>query len=85
MVKIEVIRHRASVTQGEVEIIVNGQSVARFGDTIELIPEGKPFYGENIGGWASTTPDSDFIIGALYHPLDDIHHFSESIKKAIRG
>lgn len=76
-------RVRGSVTQGNATVFCNGEKVATFGDTIELIKEGKPYYGENIGGWASTKPDSDFINGVLFHPLDDYYHYSERVKEII--
>lgn len=44
--EIEVKRRRPSVTQGEASVYVNGEKVITFGDTIELIEDGKPYYGE---------------------------------------
>lgn len=90
---IEVKRRRSSVTQGMAEIYINGKKIMDFGDKIKLIGSddvfcgtcGKPTYGENIGGWASIIPDSDFIMGLLYHPLDEIYHYSDKAKKAIKA
>lgn len=92
MLKIEVIRRRLSVTQGEADVYINDKKIMSFGDDIKLIGSddsfcgacGKPTYGENIGGWASTKPDSDFIMGLLYHPFDEIYHYSDKAKKAIK-
>ena len=83
MLQIEVKRTRGSVTQGMVYVHINGENVCSFGDTIEIIAPGQKYYGENIGGWASTKPDSAFIKGLFYHPLDSVYHFSEIAKKAI--
>lgn len=79
----EVKRHRASVTQGTATVYLNGQKVITFGDTIELIKDGQAFYGENIGGWASLKPDEDFIKGVLFHPYDNIYHYSDIVKKIL--
>lgn len=83
MLKIEVVRKRESVTQGSAEVLINGKSIITFSDKIEMVKNGQEFYGENIGGWASVKSDSDFIIGLLYHPLDDIYHYSDLVKNAI--
>lgn len=73
-------RERGSVTQGGATVYLNGEKVVTFADTIELIKEGAPYYGENIGGWASTKPDSDFINGVLFHPFND---YSDKVKEII--
>lgn len=78
-----VYRHRASTTQGTATVYLNGQEVLTFADTIELIKEGQPFYGENIGGWASTKPDEAFIKACLFHPYDDVYHYSDKVKKIL--
>ena len=83
MLQIEVKRTRGSVTQGMVYLHINGENICSFGDTIEIIQPGQKHYGELIGGWASTKPDSAFIKGLFYHPLDSVYHFSEIAKKAI--
>ena len=79
----EVKRHRASVTQGTATVYLNGQEVVTFGDRIELIKEGQAYYSDNIGGWASVTPDEDFIKGVLFHPLDHIYHYSDRVKEIL--
>lgn len=70
-------RNRQSVTQGEATVYLNGEKLVTFGDKIELIKDGQSYYGENIGGWASVKPDSDFINGILFHPYDYIYHLSK--------
>lgn len=76
-------RNRGSVTQGSASVYLNGQEVATFHDEIKLIKEGEPFYGDNIGGWASIKPDTAFINGVLFHPLDDMYHYSDKVKEII--
>lgn len=56
--EIEVKRRRFSVTQGQADVYVNGEMVISFGDTIEIINDGQPYYSEKIGNWASIVPDS---------------------------
>ena len=84
-VLIEVKRVRRSVTQGEVVAFINGRPVVTFEDTIMLIKPGNAYYGERIGDWASVKPDSVFILGLLYHPLDSVYHHSDLVKAAIVG
>ena len=79
----EVKRHRASVTQGTATVYLNGQEVMTFGDEIKFVKDGQAFYGENIGGWASVTPDENFIKGVLFHPYDHIYHYSDKVKKIL--
>lgn len=81
--KITVERRRSSVTQGMVDVLVNGVKVMDFGDTIELIKPGEKYYGELIGNWASTVPDIVFVRGMLYHPHDDIYHYSDRVRAAL--
>ena len=81
--EIEVKRRRPSVTQGEAEVYVNGEKVITFGDTIEIIKDGQPYYGEKVGSLASTKPDSDFIKGLLWHPYEQIYHYSEPVKRIL--
>jgi len=78
--EIEVKRRRFSVTQGQADMYVNGEMVISFGDTIEIIGDSQPYYSEKIGNYASTVPDSIFIRGLLFHPYDDIYHYSEKVK-----
>lgn len=81
--KITVERRRSSVTQGMVDVLVNGVKVMDFGDTIALINPGEKYYGELIGNWASTVPDIAFVRGMLYHPHDDIYHYSDRVRAAL--
>jgi hypothetical protein len=95
MVEIEVKRIRPSVTQGEADVYINGEKIISFGDTICLKQNDDNFtdgfrtfknvkhYGEVIGGWGSIKPDSDFILGLLYHPFDNVYHYSDKFKEAI--
>ena len=80
---IEVKRIRQSVTQGEAQVLINGEAILTFGDKIEIVKEGQKYYGEQIGGWASLKPDSSFILGLFYHPYDNLYRHSELAKKAI--
>ena len=41
------------------------------------------YYGENIGGWASVTPDEAFIKGMLFHPFEELYHMSEKFRKML--
>lgn len=82
-IKITVERRRPSVTQGEVDVLINGEKVMSFGDDIVLINPGEEYYGQIVGNWASKTPDSAFILGMLYHPYDDTYHCSDRVKKAL--
>lgn len=80
--EIEVKRTRASVTQGEAEVYVNGKLAIRFQDDIEIIKEGQPHYGAMMDGWASTKPDACFISGLLWHPIDDYSGIIKAIMYA---
>lgn len=81
--EIEVKRRRMSVTQGEADVYINGKKVISFGDTIEFIKDGQAYFGEKIGGWASVIPDERFVRGLLYHPYDDIYHYSDIVKSVL--
>lgn len=97
MLTIEVKRNRPSVTQGSATVYINGKEALTFGDDMYLKMKDGTFssggrtvehaqhYGEVIGGYGSIKPDSDFIMGLLYHPLDDVYHHSDIVKKAIRN
>lgn len=76
-------RLRGSVTQGAAKVYLNGEEVAEFDDKIELLKDGESYYGENIGGWASRTPDADFIKGVLFHPFDAYYKYSEKVKEIL--
>lgn len=82
-IQITVKRRRMSVTQGMADVYVNGIRVMSFGDTIEIIKEGEKYYGELIGNWASKIPDTRFVIGMLYHPYDNLYHYSEHVKATL--
>lgn len=80
---IEVVRRRSSVTQGSAHVLVNGVEVADFYDEIKLLKKGKHYYGENIGGWASITPDEAFIKGMLFHPFEERYHISDKFRQML--
>lgn len=79
-------RVRMSATQGAVKVYINGQYILAFGDDITL-PERdaspEDCYGDDIGGWRSSKPDSSFILGLIWHPCDCIYHYSEKICNAL--
>ena len=81
--EIEVKRVRPSVTQGYAHVYVNGEKAITFEDRIEMIKDGGTYYGELIGGWASITPDSNFIKGVLWHKYDYIYHHSKKVKDVL--
>jgi hypothetical protein len=86
-ITIEVKRERQSVTQGTATIYINDNKVLSFGDDMYLenndgtftngfnTVENARHYGPVIGGWGSIKPDSDFIMGLIYH--------SELFRKAV--
>lgn len=76
-------RERYSATQGNATVYLNGEKILAFADEIKLIKDGETYYGENIDGWASTTPDNYFINSALFHPLDSVYYYSDKIIKEI--
>lgn len=79
-------RVRMSATQGEVEVYINGKYILDFGDNIVLPKRGdspEDYYGDDIGGWRSSKPDSGFVLGLIWHPLDYVYHYSEKICKAL--
>ncbi len=72
-------RVRMSATQGEVKVYINGKFILSFGDKIVLPERGaspEDYYGDDIGGWRSSEPDSSFVLGLIWHPLD---HYSDLI------
>lgn len=95
MLQIEVKRIRSSVTQGEAQVFVNGKYIISFGDTICFKKNDGSFtngfntfenvkhYGEVIEGWGSIKSDSDFILGLLYHPFDNVYHYSDKLKEIL--
>lgn len=75
-------RVRQSVTQGEVRVFINGEYILNFGDDIVLPERGAApdgYYGEDIGGFRSSKPDSCFVLGLIWHPFDHIYHYSEMV------
>lgn len=86
-VEFSVERIRRSVTQCEAVVKCNGEILVRFNDTIDLVEEGEPFYGEIIGGWASKTPDCYFIKRAIFHPLDELYNgrYSDKLKEILEN
>ncbi len=79
-------RVRGSATQGEVKVFINGEHILNFGDTIVLPgreASTEDYYGDDIGGWRSSEPDSSFVLGLIWHPFDYIYHYSERICKAL--
>lgn len=79
----EVKRIRRSVTQGAAEIWCNGERFASFGDDMKIIEPGEKYYGEIITGWASMTPDAQFIKAALFHQHENRYHMAEGVWKII--
>lgn len=80
----EVRRNRGSVTQGTATVLLNGQEMISFQDKIEIIHPGEKYYGPICGGWASKTPDYNFIRGLLWHNLDEVYHYSDKPKAIIQ-
>ncbi|MDE7244134.1 MAG: hypothetical protein K2O18_09185 [Oscillospiraceae bacterium] len=79
-------RVRGSATQGEVKVYINGEYILNFGDKIVLPGRGanpEDYYGDDIGGWRSSKPDSSFVLGLIWHPLDYVYHHSEKVCKAL--
>lgn len=79
-------RVRMSATQGEVKVFINGEYILSFGDEI-ILPErnadSDTFYGDDIGGWRSSKPDSDFVLGLIWPPLDYAYHYSDLVCKKL--
>ena len=57
--------------------------MANFYDEIKLLEKNEHYYGENIEGWASITPDESFIKGMLFHPFEALYHMSEKFRKML--
>ncbi len=75
-------RVRMSATQGGVKVYINGKYILNFGDHIVLPERGanpEDYYGIDIGGWRSNEPDSSFVLGLIWHPLDHAYHYSDLI------
>lgn len=75
-------RVRPSATQGFVSVYINGTYILDFGDDIVLTDSGtdqNDYYGDNIGGYRSCIPDSNFTLGLIWNPLDFAYHYSDMI------
>lgn len=75
-------RVRMSVIQGEVRVLINGTHILNFGDNIVLTKRNAgplDYYGETIGRWRSCKPDSAFVLGLIWHPLDRVYHYSDLV------
>lgn len=65
-------RVRGSVTQGDVKVFINGEYILNFADNIVLPERGydpELFFGEDIGGWVSSEPDSSFVLALFWNPF----------------
>ncbi len=59
-------RNRGSVTQGTATVLLNGVEVITFADEMTITDKNRGNdYGDIIGGWQSSKPDSAFIKGVL--------------------
>lgn len=83
--EITVERVRSSVTQGEAKVYINGEFFTNFGDEIAMMKDGGDYYGPNIGGWASKKPDSSFVLGAIWHPMDHVYHYEDKLNKLLQS
>lgn len=75
-------RTRSSATQGECRVYINGEYILNYADKIVLIPKdgtAEDYYGANIGGWASSSPDSGFTLGLIWPNLDCVYHYSDVV------
>lgn len=60
-------RNRGSVTQGTATVLLNGKEVITFADEITITDKNRGNdYGDIVGGWQSSKPDSVFIKGVLF-------------------
>lgn len=86
--RIRIRRKRPTVTQGNVDVFINGKKILTFGDQISLpskdlhirnsvFPYG--MYGENIDGWQSTKPDSNFVLSLIWPAYDNVYHYSNKV------
>lgn len=82
--EITVERVRNSVTQGEAKVYINGEFFTNFGDEIVMMKDGGDYYGSNIGGWVSNKPDSSFVLGTIWHPMDYMYHFEDKLNKLLQ-
>lgn len=75
-------RVRSSVTQGECRVYINGTYILNFGDDIVIVPKeasADDYYGDDIGGWKSSKPDSTFALGLIWHPFDNLYHYDKLV------
>lgn len=85
-IEVTVERVRSSATQGECRVYINGEYIINFGDDIVIVPKGsdpEELYGDDIGGWKSSKPDSSFALGLIWHPFDSIYHYSDMVCKKL--
>lgn len=60
-------RNRASVTQGTATVLLNGQPVIEFADSITYKKEVEgPEFGPALDNWQSTITDQHFIAAVLF-------------------
>lgn len=79
-------RVRGSVTQGECRVYINGTYILNFGDNIVIVPKevsADDYYGDDIGGWKSSEPDSAFTLGLIWHPFDNLYHYDKLVCKKL--
>lgn len=74
-------RNRASVTQGNVDVFVNGVKLISYGDNIRF--QDMDQFGQVIGGWASCEPDHFFAASALVPKNDETYHYSDHFRSAL--
>lgn len=79
-----VTRNRQSVTQGSATVYLNGKEIVTFEDPIELVADDQKYFGLKFGSWASTKPDGDFIYEALFHPHEELYHYSDKVREILK-
>lgn len=76
---IEARRTRISETQGNISIFVNNKDMnIHFDDKMKR---------DENGNYVSTTPDNElgkFVYACLWHPYDDIYHYSDEFKSLFK-
>ena len=60
-----------SVTIRDAIVKLNGEHIVTFDDRSVLGDDGE---------WHSVHTDGEFILAALYHPNDDIYHYSDRVR-----
>lgn len=72
---IEARRISQSVTQGFIQITINGKELVTFGDDKKLID----------GEWKSTHENlGDSLCAAFWHPLDRLYRYSDKAKELFK-